>query len=144
MRLQKSVAVDKPLDAVFDYLADFSTTTEWDPGTVITERLHGDGGVGTSYLNTSTFLGRQTRLEYVVQQFIPGERVLLRGENQTVIAVDTMTFRRTGNGAGTEVTYRAELTFKGPSRLVAPLLRPAFARLGTAAQTGMRAALTRV
>ena len=144
MRLQKTVVVDKPLDAVFDYLADFSTTTEWDPGTVVTERLHGDGGVGTTYLNVSTFLGRQTRLEYVVQQFIPGERVLLRGENRTVVSIDAMTFSRTGERRGTEVTYCAELTFKGPSRLLAPFLRPAFARLGRAAQTGMREALTRL
>ena len=32
MRLQKTVIVDKPLNAVFDYLSDFTTTTEWDPG----------------------------------------------------------------------------------------------------------------
>ena len=34
--MQKTVIVDKPLDAVFDYLSDFTTTTEWDPGTVAT------------------------------------------------------------------------------------------------------------
>jgi len=28
MRLQKVVVVDKPLDAVFTYLSDFTTTTE--------------------------------------------------------------------------------------------------------------------
>ena len=42
MRLQKTVIVDKPLDAVFNYLSDFTTTTEWDPGTVVTvnHRVH--------------------------------------------------------------------------------------------------------
>ena len=50
-----------------------------------------------------------------------------------------MTFRSID--AGTEVTYTAEFTFKGPSRLLAPLLRPAFERLGKQAQTGMRTAL---
>jgi uncharacterized protein YndB with AHSA1/START domain len=141
MRLQRTVTVDKPVEVVFAYLADFSTTTEWDPGTVLTERLHGDGGIGTTYRNVSTFLGRQTQLEYVVQEFVPGERVRLRGENRTVVAVDTMTFGRAGKG-GTEVTYQAEFTFKRLARLLAPLLRPAFARLGTAAQAGMYAALT--
>ncbi|MFY9934776.1 MAG: hypothetical protein WAK82_42905 [Streptosporangiaceae bacterium] len=57
-----------------------------------------------------------------MREFIPGERIRLRGENKTVIAVDTMTFRSID--AGTEVPYTAELTFKGPSRLLAPLLRP--------------------
>jgi hypothetical protein len=110
MKLQKTVIVGKPRDAVFGYLSDFTTTTEWDPGTVLTVTQHGDGGVGTTYLNTSTFLGRQTQLTYVVREFVPGERIRLRGENKTVIAVDTMTFRSVD--AGTEVTYTAEFTFK--------------------------------
>jgi len=142
MRLHKTVVIDKPRDAVFAYLSDFTTTTEWDPGTVVTVNQHGDGGAGTTYLNTSTFLGRTTQLTYVVREFIPGERIRLRGENKTVIAVDTMTFRSVQ--AGTEVTYTAEFTFKGPSRLLAPLLRPAFERLGDQAQVGMRKALSQL
>ena len=141
MRLQKTVVTDKPRDAVFHYLSDFTTTTEWDPGTVVTVNHHGDGGT-TTYLNTSTFLGRRTQLTYVVREFIPGERIRLRGENKTVIAVDTMTFRSVD--AGTEVTYTAEFTFKGPSRLLAPLLRPAFEWLGQQTQTGMRTALNQL
>ena len=142
MRLHKTVVIDKPRDAVFAYLSDFTTTTKWDPGTVVTVNQHGDGGAGTTYLNTSTFLGRTTQLTYVVREFIPGERIRLRGENKTVIAVDTMTFRSVD--AGTEVTYTAEFTFKGPSRLLARLLRPAFEQLGEQAQTGMRKALNQL
>ena len=73
MRVQKAVVVGKPLDTVFGYLSDFTTTTEWDPGTVATVKQDGDGGVGTTYLNTSSFLGRTSQLTYVVQEFVPGE-----------------------------------------------------------------------
>ena len=142
MKLLKTVVVGKPLDAVFGYLSDFTTTTDWDPGTVTTVRRHGNGGVGTTYLNTSTFLGRTTQLTYIVREFIPGKRIRLRGENKTVIAVDTLTFRPVASG--TEVTYAAEFTFKGPSRIVAPLLKPAFERLGNEAEAGMRTALNRL
>ena len=142
MKLQKTVVVDKPRDAVFGYLSDFTTTTEWDPGTVVTVTQHGDGGAGTTYLNTSTFLGRKTQLTYVVREFMPGERIRLRGENKTVIAVDTLTFRPVASG--TEVTYAAEFTFTGLSRIVAPLLRPAFERLGNEAEAGLRTALNRL
>ncbi|MDQ2873444.1 MAG: SRPBCC family protein [Actinomycetota bacterium] len=142
MKAEKTVVVDKPLDAVFGYLSDFTTTTEWDPGTVVTVNRQGDGGVGTTYLNISKFLGRETQLPYIVRDFIPGQRVQLRGENKTVIAVDTITFK-TVNGA-TEVTYTAELTLKGPSRLLAPLIRAAFDRLGTEAEIGMRKSLNRL
>jgi hypothetical protein len=109
---------------------------------VTTVRQAGDGGVGTSYLNTSEFLGRRTELRYVVEELVPRERIRLRGENKTVISVDTMTFRATG--AGTEVTYTAEFTFKGSARYVAPLFRPALARLGDQAEAGLRRALARL
>ncbi len=142
MRLQKTVIADRPLNAVFGYLSDFTTTTDWDPGTVVTVIQHGDGGVGTAYLNTSVFLGRRTQLIYIVREFLPGERIRLCGENKTVTAVDTMTFRSVEGG--TEVTYTAEFAFKGPARLFAPLLRPAFERLGKQAQNGMRAALNQL
>jgi Polyketide cyclase / dehydrase and lipid transport len=82
MRLQQTMVVGKPLDAVFGYLSDFTTTTEWDPGTVATVNQHGDGGVGTTYLNTSRFLGRTTQLTYVVREFVRGERIQLRGRSR--------------------------------------------------------------
>jgi hypothetical protein len=142
MKVQRTIVVDKPLEAVFGYLSDFTTTTEWDPGTVVTVNQQGDGGVGTTYLNTSKFLARKTQLTYIVRDFIPSRRVQLYGENKTVIAVDTLTFRTVD--AATEVTYTAEFTFKGPSRLLAPLLRPAFNRLGTEAEIGMNKALNQL
>ncbi|HEX9033735.1 MAG TPA: SRPBCC family protein [Streptosporangiaceae bacterium] len=142
MKLLRTVVVERPLDAVFDYLSDFTTTTDWDPGTVTTVRRHGDGGVGTTYLNTSTFLGRTTQLTYVVGDLVHQRLIQLRGENKTIIAVDTLTFRSVASG--TEVTYAAEFTFKGLSRIAAPLLRPAFERLASEAEAGLREALNRL
>jgi carbon monoxide dehydrogenase subunit G len=140
MQIRKIITVAKPLEAVFAYLCDFTTTTEWDPGTVQTVRESGDGGVGTVYLNTSRFLGRDTQLRYVVQDLLPRQRIQLRGENATLVANDTMTF--TPARGGTEVTYTADFAFKGVTRFLAPLLRPALRRLGANAEAGMRRALT--
>jgi carbon monoxide dehydrogenase subunit G len=147
VRLQRTVTVEKPLDKVFAYLSDFTTTTEWDPGTVKTVLASGDGGFGTEYLNTTSFAGRETQLTYVVVDLVPNRHITLRGENKTVIANDTMTFRETGadNGATrTEVTYTADFTFKGITKLFAPFLKPAFTRLGDEAETGMASALSRL
>jgi uncharacterized protein YndB with AHSA1/START domain len=138
--ITRTVTVDRPVAAVFDYVSDFTTTTEWDPGTVRTIRVTGDGDIGTSYRNTSRFLGRTTELTYVVRERSPGERISLRGENATVVALDTMTLRPLAPGR-TELTYRAEFTFKGAWRLVAVLLAPAFRRLGDQAEAGLRRAL---
>ena len=142
MRMEKRLVVDKPLKVVYDFLSDFTTTEAWDPGTVTTVRERGDGGVGTAYLNTSRFLGRETKLTYVVEERAENQRIALRGENETVIAHDTMDFRSTDGG--TEVTYTAEFEFKGVTRFVAPLLRPALLRLGAKAETGIREALLKL
>lgn len=187
MKLERTVTVQKPLHEVFAYLSDFTTTTEWDPGTVTTVRTAGDGEIGTEYENTSTFAGRQTRLIYVVEDLVPNERIALRGENSTVIARDIMTFRATSGDpegrdnaqggspdgdraeggaaesravdrsaaegtasgrisatAGTQVTYTADFTFKGLTKLIAPLMKPAFTKLGNEAEAGMAAALERL
>jgi carbon monoxide dehydrogenase subunit G len=148
MRIERTVTVDRPLGVVFPYLADFTTTTEWDPGTVHTVRESGDGGVGTRYRNTSRFAGRETELTYVVEERRENELLRLRGENATVVAHDTMRFEAVPVGAGpdlgTRVTYTAEFAFKGLVRFVAPLLSPAFRKLGDEAEHGMRESLQRL
>jgi uncharacterized protein YndB with AHSA1/START domain len=140
--IERTVTVDRPLAKVFAFLSDFTTTNEWDPGTVETVRVSGDGGVGTAYRNTSKFAGRETELTYVVEELVPDTVFALRGENKTVVAHDTMTFRETPSG--TEVRYVAEFDFKGPAKLVAPLLAPFFKKLGDEAEQGMREALVKL
>ncbi len=140
--LERVVVVDKPVDRVAAFLCDFTTTNDWDPGTVRTERTEGDGGPGTVYRNISRFAGRETELTYVVEELAPGERITLRGENRTVVAHDTMTFR--GNGETAEVTYLAEFEFRGIARLLEPLLRLPMKKLGDDAERGMREALNRL
>ena len=98
MRLQRSVETAAAPAAVFAYLSDFTTTNEWDPGTVHTERVSGDGGVGTTYRNTSSFMGRETALTYEVVEHRPDSRFALRGENSSVVANDTMEIAPAGGG----------------------------------------------
>ncbi|MGB8380085.1 MAG: polyketide cyclase, partial [Dermatophilaceae bacterium] len=99
-------------------------------------RTGGGGDIWTEYQNTSTFAGRrQTELTYAVQDLVPNKRIAVRGENATVIAHDTITFRQVGSQ--TEVTYTADFTFKGAVQLIAPLMKPAFTRLGDRAEAGL-------
>ena len=67
----------------------------------------------------------------------------IRSAGRTIgLGVDTMTFHTVD--AGTEVTYHAEFTFKGPARFVAPLFKPALERLGQHAQAGLYRALNKL
>lgn len=129
--------------AVFAYLSDFTTTTEWDPGTVRTVRRSGDGGVGTVYENTSEFSGRTTELTYTVTDHEAPRRITLRGRNASLEALDTITVLPHDDGS--LVRYQATFRFRSPLlRLAGPFLRPAFRRLGDEAEAGMRAALARL
>jgi hypothetical protein len=58
--------------------------------------------------------------------------------------VRTVTGSGAAAGEGTTVTYRADFEFKGIAKLAAPLLAPAFKKLGDEAEQGMRDALSRL
>lgn len=145
--IERTMITGSPPEAVWAYLSDFTTTNEWDPGTVSTVRRSGDGGVGTVYDNTSRFLGRETRLVYTVLESAAPTRIRLRGENSSVTATDTIVV--TAEGSGTRVDYRAELAFHGALRRLDPLLglpvlNLPFKRLGDGAQRGIQQALDRL
>ena len=126
----------------FDYLSDFSTTEEWDPGVVEAERL-GDGPVGadSEFRVVAEFLGRTSTLVYRIVEFVPGETVTLRGENATVVSLDRISVEPVGSAS--RVSYDAELTLKGPLRIADPLLGLAFNRVGERALEGLRETLAR-
>jgi carbon monoxide dehydrogenase subunit G len=128
MHVERTFHLDRPVEEVFAYLSDFTTTNEWDPGTVETERTSGDGGLGTTYRNTSQFLGRRVALTYTTITFQPPHRVQFRGRNGGAVTTDSMTF--TPEDGGTQVHYRADFRF-GPllSRLAPLLLRRPLDRL---------------
>lgn len=143
MRLERTVTTDKPVEKVFAYLSDFTTTTEWDPGTVRTTLTSGDGGVGTVYHNVSKFAGRETELDYTVVEHEENQRFALEGKNKTVTAHDLMTFASTPTG-GTEVRYVADFDFGLLTPVLSVVMWPFFKKLGDEAEKGMTEALARL
>lgn len=144
MEITRTIDTTASVDSVYDYLSDFTTTNEWDPGTVETRRIAGTGGVGTEYHNTSKFMGRKTDLVYTTIELRPSQLVRLEGNNKTVRATDTMELTAMPSG-GTRVVYNAKFDFKGLTGKVAPLLKPvlapAFKKLGDEAEVAMKRAL---
>ena len=145
--IERTISTNAAAAQVWDYLSDFTSTNEWDPGTVRTSLVEGDGGPGTTYENVSRFLGRETTLIYTVLEASAPTRLQLRGENATVTATDTMTI--TAVGTGCRLHYRADIVGKGLLGRVDPLLslpvlnRP-FKRLGDGAEQGLEDALARL
>ena len=127
-------------EQVFDYIADFSTNAEWDPGTISADRAgEGPVGVGAEFRLVVSFLGRTSRLTYRIVEYDRPHVVTFRGENAAVVSLDRITVKP-WNG-GSRLTYDARLTPKGATRLAGPLLALAFRRVGDRALTGLRTAL---
>ena len=142
MKIQRTIETTAAPAAAFAYLSDFTTTNEWDPGTVTTELVEGDGGVGTVYRNVSEFNGKESELRYEVVELVPDRRFALTGEGKSAHADDTMEFEP--HGDGTRVTYTADIRFKGALKLAEPFLGKAFKKLGDEAEAGMREALAKL
>ncbi len=138
--LNRTVVTSWDSDSVFDYLLDFEHAEEWDSGTVSCERLQGDGGVGTRYRNVSRFLGRENTHDYEVDKVVPGRQFVITGANKTVESEDTVIVTPTIQG-GTEVEYRARMTFKGPAAWISPFLKPFLKRLADDTEEQLRATL---
>lgn len=126
---------------VFEYLADFSSTAEWDPGVSEARRLDADSlREGARFRVVAGFLGRRVPLEYRTAEIDPPRRVVLRAETATVVSEDTITVRAL-RGFGSEVTYDARLGLRGALRFADPALGLVFRRIGDRAKAGLAATL---
>ncbi len=121
MHVERTFTVSRPIAEVFAFFADFTTTEQWDPGTRSTTRTSGDGGLGTTYANTSEFMGRRVELTYETVTHVEPTKVQFRGRNGRTVATDSMTLTALSE-ASTSVHYRADFEFPFLIRLVAPLV----------------------
>lgn len=134
-------SVHSVLDPVraFNYLSAFEHTPEWDPGTPVVEKLtEGPVAVGHRYHAEAEFRGKRQALTYEVVE-LTAHRIRLRGENKSVISVDTIEV--SPSGTGSEVKYTAEFTLKGWRRVAEPFVRPAFSSLAGPAMDGIKKTL---
>jgi uncharacterized protein YndB with AHSA1/START domain len=137
-----TVPSTRPPDEVFAYLADFRSVADWDPS--ISESVHVNDDdpikVGAIFRVTTETTLKNVVLEYTTIELDRPHKIVLRGENDSMVSVDTITIRDSGDG-GAEVKYSAEIELKGARKLLDPLLELGFKRLGDKARDGLRAKL---
>ena len=126
--------VPRPIEAVFDYVADFSTTAEYDPGVSRAER-HSDPGPGARFTVDAMFLGQTLPLTYTCTVYERPARLEFQGTSSGSRALDRIRFEPTETG--TRIHWNLQLELTGPSRLFEVFLRPALRRLGRKALDGL-------
>jgi hypothetical protein len=130
--VERTITVDRPLDVVWDYVSDFTSTRDWDPPTqectVVTSAGEDGRGVGTVYRNVSKIAGSETEIIYTVTEYVARQRLQVRGETSSMDLLDTVTFE--GGPDSTTLTYHAEMTPRGAAKLVEPMMPLGLKRLG--------------
>ncbi|MEJ7650422.1 MAG: SRPBCC family protein [Nakamurella sp.] len=124
----------KPAE-VLEYLADFGNAEEWDPGTISCTRPDsGPVEIGTSWKNVSKFVGREVELTYTLQERTDS-RVVFVGTNDSATSTDTIEV--VPNGAGSRITYTADLEMHGVAKLATPIVKVMFEKLGNETEDQM-------
>lgn len=136
-----TVITRRPIDEVFDYLADFSSVAEWDPSIPRARRLDsGEVEKGSRFEVIFRILGREQRLVYRVLEITRPRHVRLRAETDGVTSTDTIELEAI-RGGGTRIGYNADLGLKGRLRLAELPMRLFFRWIGDRGRRGLEEAL---
>ncbi len=118
---ERNVYTSQPLEKVWAFLSDFTTTEQWDPPTQKTERVEGDGGVGTVYKNVSKVMGRDKEITYTVVEHDAPHHLQLRGDAGRVQFLDTIELQPLVDEV--RVRYTVQYTVKGLAKIATPLAK---------------------
>ena len=130
----------KSPDECFAYMADLSNFAEWDPGVGKVQQVEGDGaGPDAAFDVWVNGIGAPLKLRYRISEYDPPNLLMARAKNHLLTSLDTITV--VADGAGSTVTYDAELTLNGLLGLADPLLGLGFKMIGDRAAQGLVRAL---
>ena len=122
-RFENSLTIERPVEEVFSFLADFENVPRWNYAIVATRKTSpGPVGVGTTYSQTRS-VPRRSQEGFEVTVFEPVHRLAIRGRIGPFEA--TMRYLLQPGDGGTQLTNQVELEpASGPLRLVAPVAVP--------------------
>lgn len=137
--VSRTFAVNPPPDRVIDYLKDFGNAVEWDPGTqTCTRQDSGPIRAGSTWHNVSRIVGVTAELTYTLNR-LSNRSLVFMGENDSSNTVDTITVD--ASGAGSVITYRADLEMKGVAKLLSPAMKIVFEKLANDTEKQMTTVL---
>lgn len=119
MRFENTVRIDRPVEDIFEFLAEFENIPKWNYAIAETNQLSdGPVGVGTIYrqVRTQPSMSEET---FEVTEFEPSRRLAIRGGFGPLEG--TMTYDLEPDDGGTRLTNSADLEGHGLAKIAAPL-----------------------
>jgi len=140
--VSRTFNVSPPPAVVVDYLKDFGHAEQWDPGTQSCQRVDSGPVVeGSSWHNVSKIFGVTAELNYKLRE-LTDRKLVFVGENKSSTSVDTITVDAAG--AGSVVTYEADLEMHGAAKLLNPAMKLAFEKLAGDAEKQLTTVLNQL
>jgi predicted ester cyclase len=120
IRVKTQFHVDRPATEVFDFWTDVRNELRYNPSAIRVEKTtDGPVGLGTAWACEYRGMGPLT---LSVVEYDRPRRAVRRGRARAFDFASFLTFEPTATG--THVTAEGDLAFRGPFRLLAPLLTP--------------------
>lgn len=132
---------DRPQREVFDYLADMSNLSEWDPSFDESKRLDdGPLQVGSRFHVVVKVAGVTYPMSLELTHYDAPSRVVFKGEGESLHTTEDITVEPSNGGS--KVTYNSSYE-SDKSDLLDAAGKPAYTLVGKAAINGMRDTLGR-
>jgi uncharacterized protein YndB with AHSA1/START domain len=141
-RFDATVVIDRPIEEVFDFLADGENDPRFSPRVLeISKTTDGPPGVGTVYASTVKDAGVKTKREFKITEFEPPTRIRWTEVSKNLVSVPEGGYDLESEGTGTRVTLHNVFEGHGIGKLIAPAaLRSARKGAGNLGQ-GIKAAV---
>ncbi len=121
-RFEATVVIDRPIEEVFDFLADGENDPKFSPRVLeIAKTTDGPTGVGTVYASTVKDAGMKTKREFRITEFEPPTRIRWAEQSKNTITAPEGGYDLAPEGSGTRVTIYNVLEGHGFGKLIAPL-----------------------
>ena len=128
------------LPDLFDYMARFSNSADWDPWTTSGEALTaGDPKLHSEYQLSVTLGRREIPLVFEIVEFDRLRRVVLSAEYKMIRSLAAIEV--TPSPGGTRLTYESSITALGPLAAADPLIARALRRSAATAEANLRTKL---
>jgi dehydrogenase/reductase SDR family protein 12 len=138
--LHETADVARPVDEIFAYVSDFTSTIEWDATALRAIKLTpGEIAVGTEFEVICALPVGSITLIYRVEDLQANKRIVLRGRSRFFNIQDTISF--TPSTHGTKIDYRAEFFFKPFISWLGSLSKKGLERMGRESVAGLALAL---
>ena len=122
IELNETFISTRDIHSIFDYIADFSTIEQWDHSVISsTKTSAGQIRQGSCFDILLKFGLSNTLMKYSISEYDAPHRVVLTGQGNGYVAIDTVTLTQTQEGVS--VNWQADIIFSGALAKLAPAMQ---------------------